>query len=406
MNPLSSQDQHRSQSPGEPGVAAAECAAGHPRLSELANQLAAAVVATDAEDLPALAALHDQLQNVGRLAAELGLAVAGTEAVAPLATDASRLVERLILREAEDASACLREVRQAVAQLQSLVSGDPVVSAEKPAAPADNSTAALPAPAQAPSAEQLGVETCLSPEDAPMAVEFITEARGHIETAEAELLKLEERPDNPDALGAIFRAFHTIKGVAGFLNLKQIGALAHAAESMLDLARRGELKLAGAATDLVLEAIDQMKLLIGELDQAVRNQRAMAVQPGLPALLDRLRAYASGGAVETESTAPAAKTEVVAAPTAGEKAEARPAAASNATADATVKVATDRLDSLINMVGELVIAESMVQQDVAGLLGDNQRIGRNVAHLGKITRSMQELSMSMRMVPIQGCFRR
>ncbi len=58
------------------------------------------------------------------------------------------------------------------------------------------------------------------------------------------------------------------------------------------------------------------------------------------------------------------------------------------------------------MVGELVIAQVMVVQDAKPLLVGKHRLARNLSHLGKITREMQELSMSMRMVPIHGVFQK
>jgi len=387
------------------------------QLSELTEQLATAVVTVDAEDLVGLAALHEQFKNLREQAAQLESAP-DTQRIVPLATQASQLVERLVLREIDDAAQCLRDIGEAVVQLQTMISGAPATAttaavpaadpAAQPTTPAASVTPAAPsesssAPAPQTSNASPDQESPLSAEDAAMAGEFIIEARGHIDTAEAELIKLEEQPDNPDSLSAIFRAFHTIKGVAGFLNLKQIGSLAHAAENLLDLARRGELKLTGAATDLVLEAIDLMKVLIADLEQAIRAQKAPTTQPALPSLLDRLRAYAAGQQPQAQD-APATASAAAAAP--AEKAESRAATTAGSSAEATVKVATDRLDSLINMVGELVIAESMVRQDLAGLLADNQRIHRNMSHLGKITRSLQELSMSMRMVPIQGVFQK
>jgi len=75
-------------------------------------------------------------------------------------------------------------------------------------------------------------------------------------------------------------------------------------------------------------------------------------------------------------------------------------------AEATVKVTTLRLDSLINMVGELVIAQSMVSENISHHFKENQHLSRNVRHLNKITRELQELSMSMRMVPVQGVFQK
>ena len=76
------------------------------------------------------------------------------------------------------------------------------------------------------------------------------------------------------------------------------------------------------------------------------------------------------------------------------------------TTESTVKVTTSRLDGMINMVGELVIAQSMVSQNVAEHSTKDERLSKNLSHLTKITRDLQELSMSMRMVPVQGVFQK
>jgi HPt (histidine-containing phosphotransfer) domain-containing protein len=62
-------------------------------------------------------------------------------------------------------------------------------------------------------------------DDLPIHREFITESREHLAVAESKLLALEANPEDTEAIDAIFRCFHTIKGVAGFLNLKQVGKL-------------------------------------------------------------------------------------------------------------------------------------------------------------------------------------
>ena len=74
--------------------------------------------------------------------------------------------------------------------------------------------------------------------------------------------------------------------------------------------------------------------------------------------------------------------------------------------ECTIKITTTRLDSLINMVGELMVAQSMVSQDLTDYINSNQRLERNSRQLNKITRDLQELSMSMRMVPVQGVFQK
>ncbi|MBK6765157.1 MAG: hypothetical protein IPG71_02260 [bacterium] len=76
------------------------------------------------------------------------------------------------------------------------------------------------------------------------------------------------------------------------------------------------------------------------------------------------------------------------------------------TADATVKVNMSRLDNLINMVGELVISQAMVSQDPDILLSANRKLTQNVAQLAKITRSLQELALSMRMVSVKATFQK
>src|SRR5438445_68058 len=82
-----------------------------------------------------------------------------------------------------------------------------------------------------------------------------------------------------ESAGALFRHFHTLKGVAGFLKLGQITALAHAGESLLDLARHERLQITGAAADLVLEAVDAMKVLLASLEEAIQRATPIARHP-------------------------------------------------------------------------------------------------------------------------------
>jgi len=157
---------------------------------------------------------------------------------------------------------------------------------------------------------------------------------------------------------------------------------------------------------VILESIDLMKALIAGLEEAMKLGKAVAPHEQVPGLLKQLGACAAGGNADPS---PCASIGGVPAP---EAARSEAAGGNISTfggssgGDASVKVATTRLDSLINMIGELVVTESMVCQDLAGSVGSNQRIARNIAQLGKTTRVLQELSMSMRMVPIQGVFQK
>ncbi|MCK4629668.1 MAG: Hpt domain-containing protein, partial [Sedimentisphaerales bacterium] len=280
--------------------------------------------------------------------------------------------------------------------------------------------------------------------DAPLVMDFISESGEHLESAESDLLHIEECPDDPETINSIFRAFHTIKGVAGFLNLKQIGSLAHAAENLLDEARKEKIILGGSSVDTIFESIDVMKQMFGALQQAVENDQHVQPYQKLQPLIDRIKQCTSGQSppiqlgevLVQEGTASAAEVrdalheqrtgspdkkigEILVEKTSvtGEQVDkalndqklpqaARANENKKIVNETTVKVTTGRLDSLINMVGELVIAQSMVSRDLDGHVQADQRLTRNVRHLDKITRELQELSMSMRMVPVQGVFQK
>ena len=96
--------------------------------------------------------------------------------------------------------------------------------------------------------EQTDVEPealCIPEEDVPLVQDFINESSEHIEAAEIGLLELEKAPEDKEVINRIFRAFHTIKGMAGFLNLHDIGSLAHSAEKPVGHGPQGGVDPAG-----------------------------------------------------------------------------------------------------------------------------------------------------------------
>jgi two-component system chemotaxis sensor kinase CheA len=400
-------------------------------LAEMTDRLAAAAVMASKDDLPLLTDIHDQFERLAKAAPGGG--------VAETASAARQLVERIILNDVDDAEKALRIVSERVGDLQELVrritEGAEDAAVPMAARAEDGAPGACPA-AAAEAEEEAGHAddgawgpVTLNEADLPLVHEFIGEATAHLESAEAELLKLEENPSDAEAINAVFRSFHTIKGVAGFMNLTPITTLAHAAENLLDLLRHGKLALTPGVIDVVLASSDAMKGLVSGLDAAAKNGTTFSGDVALAGLVERIeraaRGEATGGAgkevepVNAPAVARAGGVDLSArpasiapgegeagGPTAKADATKQQAAASHGGQDATVKVSTDRLDNLINMVGELVIAQAMVRQDLIQHLKENQRLARNSSQLGKITRELQALSMSMRMVPIQGVFQK
>lgn len=284
--------------------------------------------------------------------------------------------------------------------------------------------------------------------DPALLGEFVNEAREHLEAADVHLLTLEKDPRQDDALNAVFRAFHTIKGVAGFLGLEEIGHLAHDTENLLDRARKGKLVLSGLAINVTFEAVDAMKRLVDALCAALSTGGLLPAEPSLPALLGRLRAACEGQADAGSLAGPAAAAPPAGTAAASPESGAAPAAAPRAAAAASggaaadapgeavpprgpaaaetppaggpaagagqaivavkeaVKVDADRLDRLVDAIGELVIAESMVSQSLQQQCVADRQLARQLGQLDKITRELQTMATSLRMVPIKATFQK
>jgi two-component system, chemotaxis family, sensor kinase CheA len=320
------------------------------------------------------------------------------------ACSAVETLQKILEQKIEEQAHSIEIVSQAVSTIQSLIS-----QITQSAVPANPATATdVPGDAKTQTQQAAAVLE----EDASLLLDFVAEAKEHIESAEAGLLALENKPDDKEVLNQIFRAFHTIKGMAGFLNLSDIGKLAHSAENLLDYARKGELVLAGANSDVIFESIDVLKKMMAELKEAMESGKQAPQEQILPQLLSKLKTFADNRGnkdfLKTEyGLKKDEELDIILSVKPVQEAQDAPVTAktpSTAAGDEKIKVSTTRLDNLINMVGELVIAESMVAEGVSRTLIVEQDLGHKISHLSKIVRELQELSMSMRMVPIQGVF--
>lgn len=140
--------------------------------------------------------------------------------------------------------------------------------------------------------------------------DFLVEAGEILELLSEQLVDLEKSPDDKDLLNAIFRGFHTVKGGAGFLQLEAMVECCHKAENLFDLLRNGEIKVNSELMDVVLQSLDAVNIMFG-------NVRAgEEPEPADPELLQKLEVYASGQVPEaqpsvSEMSAPVTKPAVV-----------------------------------------------------------------------------------------------
>ena len=282
-------------------------------------------------------------------------------------------------------------------------------------------------------------------QDKDLLAGFIEEAFEHLESIEVNVLELEQSPDDLDIINNIFRPFHTIKGVSGFLNLKTINRLAHATENLLDDVRNGKRAMDSAVIDIVLTVGDVLKSMVanikevleggleryretdisGFLTEITRLQQGeeegaapeASVAPSLPAGAvgeaeeagdeEAEEEEAAASAPSSGPTAPAGAAAVGRRPPPGGGGAARPGAGGEATQkkiSSSIKVDVEKLDALVNAVGELVIMQSLVRQNKLVSRIADPKLTKDFSQLSRITSELQRTAMSMRMVPIKQTF--
>ena len=237
-----------------------------------------------------------------------------------------------------------------------------------------------------------------------IAADFLIEAREILDQLGEQMVALEHAPTDRDCLNTVFRGFHTIKGGAGFLDFAPMVEICHAVEDRLNVARDGTVPMDAAAFDGAQQAVD---LVIDMLDCVANGEEL----PHAPAsLLKSLRDGAKGFVTQmptlsSGSSAPAASQPPKAPPPPNPRAggAAKGANAPEA-ADATVRVDVRRLDAMVDLVGELVLARNRLKT-IRPRLRDED-LGRAVTALDVATSRLQSAVMMVRMQPVGRVFAR
>ena len=318
----------------------------------------------------------------------------------------------------------------------------------------------------------------------PYHAQFFDEAGENLQRLEQLLLALDPAAPDDEALDAIFRCAHSVKGGAATFGMADVAELTHQMETLLDRLRRHELQPSLAMVDGLLQAADALRA------QLAARQNGGAPPPDGAALMAQLRELALAGPADPAAdAAPERRLRLILGPLrdaavlaevlelfadipdlghieadpAAEPAEglhhyrlrtrssdaelrdvlsfhlatdqlrlepddapsAPPPAVGQATTTAsvqsqdaasqraqppdaaTLRVPLDKVDALLNLVGELVITQSMLAQRCATLQNDAQRqLAADLAELERHTRQLQEAVMSIRMVPMAVVFSR
>ena len=243
---------------------------------------------------------------------------------------------------------------------------------------------------------------------AKFAKAFYEEAQEHLSAMETILVDAGADGPGDEALNALFRAAHSVKGGAAAFGHAELTRFTHELEGLLDPVRKRERALDPALVTLLLWAVDMMRAHVAALDGGrAPDLKAMGdIQEALRA------AAASAPATEPVETTPAeslfdddADDDFgFFAPPAAEPASA-PAPAAHE--DTSIRVSIAKIDSLVNLVGELVITEAMLVDASRTFAYDVQgRFASALALLARNTRNLQEAILGVRMVPISFTFSR
>lgn len=247
--------------------------------------------------------------------------------------------------------------------------------------------------------------------------DFLQESFENLDRVDSELIELEERPDNRDLLSSIFRSMHTIKGTCGFFGFDKLEKVTHIGENLLVKLRDGEYSMNEQIATGLLAMVDAVRAMLHEIsahghDGTKRYQK----------LIDLLSELKDTGSLESKdalqdirgnstSAKPATLKLAVAAqpaepaPIANDAQESAPAEAKAkevpapaTVVEASIRVDVPVLDSLMNLVGELVLARNQIVEYVGS--HENTQVVAAAQRLNLITSELQEGVMQTRMQPI------
>jgi len=244
--------------------------------------------------------------------------------------------------------------------------------------------------------------------------DFLQESFENLDRVDSELIELEERPDNRDLLSSIFRSMHTIKGTCGFFGFDKLEKVTHIGENLLVKLRDGEYSMNEQIATGLLAMVDAVRAMLHEItshghDGTKRYKKLIDLLSELKdsgssqsaAPLEQVRSAAvkneSQPVVEAASAEPDAfaNTENVVAEVATKPKEPPPPAA---VVEASIRVDIPVLDSLMNLVGELVLARNQIVEYVG--THENTQVVAAAQRLNLITSELQEGVMQTRMQPI------
>lgn len=242
--------------------------------------------------------------------------------------------------------------------------------------------------------------------------DFLQESFENLDRVDSELIELEEHPNNRDLLSSIFRSMHTIKGTCGFFGFDKLEKVTHIGENLLVKLRDGEYSMNEQIATGLLAMVDAVRAMLHEISSSGHDGTRRYKK--LIALLSELKDTGSVQCTESMQQIKKAAPREETATDQGVSAEQpvsesapgvvdaktmdAPAQTSAPAVEASIRVDVPVLDSLMNLVGELVLARNQIVEYVGS--HENTQVVAAAQRLNLITSELQEGVMQTRMQPI------
>lgn len=275
--------------------------------------------------------------------------------------------------------------------------------------------------------------------------DFLVETKEHIENIEMNVLALETDPSNMELIHGLFREFHTIKGLAGFVNQNVIREIAHQTETKLDDCRKEKIQVNKAIIDLILASSDYIKMICDNLslnrDQGFLNSVAIQLEALKHKTMDLCEVQPETDTAAESQAKPSSKIgeilmqQGIDKETISElldkqgeypglklgqvavkekKAEARDIIQSLRAQEQISKgsdggytrVSTAKVDNMVDLIGELVIVQSQIEGDIVKRFSSNDVLVTKLNRAQKLSKDIQTISMSLRMVSLKSTFQK
>lgn len=417
-------------------------------LTQLIDSLALNTVMLDPEDVPGLGGALKSLESIEIFTRDLK-----DKSLISIIRAMKGYIEKLILREKSDLSPFEAGISQLQEICRDLINGKAfskdisslltslgymVQDSEAQGLEGSEAGDAADETSQSEREKETPEEapSIIGDEDKEIIADFVAESLENLSTIEVKLMDLEQDPSDLDTINAIFRPFHTVKGVSGFLNFNKINKLAHISENLLDKARNGALSIEGEVIDVILESVDILKKMIENVQATLDTGTPLEGDIDTGQLIVRIEHFLTRsvgedkkllgeilvdkGAISETDLKDAldvqkkkdgkklgeillekkkVETKEVVSALREQKKSGQPAAHH-------VKVDAGKLDNIVDMVGELAIAQSMLRQNELIMTSKDRKLDQINNQLNMITSALQKTAMSLRMVPIKNTFQK